>query len=535
MNYYNKNMDSTQLVQIRKDFYLTIRKKVEAIIGGESKELLKYRKIYEKELNSLNFIPIDKKFLFARMKSAQVVLVGDFHAQKQSTRGFLRIVRKIKEPVVLGLECLCDDDQIYLDLFLKGTLSEKEFLNKVAWQKKWGFPWENYRPLFKWAQSHKIPVFGINSKNKNLSLIERDLYSAKKIIDITKKFKKEKLFVQYGDFHIASSHLPKQLKKLNSRLDVCTVYQSPELIYFKTMENQKELSTDIVKLSNNIWALNVLPPWVKWQDYLLYLESGSDKKIKQSEVDPTDSVSQSVELLSKIFGIDTDLTSLSVYTAYDDLFFDRIDKLPIKHKKRILESIQEGISFYIPELQIGYLSRMSVNHVTKLAAQYIYFKQNTYLKTLINPEKDFLKFIWLEAVTYFCTKVKNPKRKTDTLQDIRDALQKEQFDDRGKEALMLSLRQKLKELQFISNQKISNDVSKTQYSMKSYLVSAQILGGIIGEKFFYAYSKKIIHFPRNKNLLFKDLQIKNFYKVYYENLELVESWPIFFKSKFDKL
>jgi len=46
-------MDSTQLVQIRKDFYKTIRKRAEAITGIESKELHCYRQAYERELNHL--------------------------------------------------------------------------------------------------------------------------------------------------------------------------------------------------------------------------------------------------------------------------------------------------------------------------------------------------------------------------------------------------------------------------------------------------------------------------------------------------
>jgi hypothetical protein len=529
-------MDSTQLVQIRQDFYKTIRKRAEAITGLDSKELLNYKSHYEKELDQLSWQSIDKKHLFSRLNSADIILVGDFHAQKQSTRGFLRIIRKIKAPVVLALECLSEKDQPALELYLSGELSEKDFLNRVSWKKSWGFPWENYRPLFKWAQVHKIPVYGVNSISRNeKSLLERDKKSAALIAKVKSKYPQSKLFIQYGDFHIASNHLPKEIRAKIPKADLCTVYQSPEVIYFKIMENQKEISTDVVKLTDDKWALNVLPPWVKWQDYLLYLESGYDKRVKVSELDPTDSVSHTVELLSKSFGLKIDSASLSVYTAHDDSFFDQVDQLSYALKKRILENVQEGLSFYVPEIQVGYLSRLSVNHVTKVAAQYIYFKEKGYRATIQDPKKEFLKLIWLEAVTYLCSKVTNPKRKTDTFQDIRDALQKEQFDDRGKEALMLALAQKLSELQFISQNKVSNSIQLSKYSKKSYLISSQILGGILGEKFFYALTKKMIRFPLNKGLLFKDLQTNQFNKIYFESLEMVESWPVLFKSKYDKM
>lgn len=530
-------MNSTQLVQIRKDFYKTIRKRVESITGSLSKEFQTYSQRYESELNQMSWISVDKRHLFARIKSADIVVVGDFHAQKQSTRGFLRIVRKMKSPPILALECLTEKDQPFIRAFLAGEISEKEFLTRVAWKKKWGFPWENYRPLFRWAQQSKSMIFGINSEVQEKKLSLRDEKSANVIKKIHQQYPQKKIFVQYGDFHIASAHLPKAIKKRIPKVDLCVIYQSPEILYFKIMEKHKELTTDVVKLSEDKWALNVLPPWVKWQDYLLYLESGYDKKIKVSDLDPTDSVSNTVDMLAKSFGLKIETSSLSVYSALDDSFFDQIEKLPILHKKRILENIQDGYSFYLPELEIGYLARLSVNHVTKVAAQYIYYKDGGYTKTLIDPKKDFLKLIWLEAVTYLCSKVTNPKRKTDTLQDIRTSLQKEQFDDRGKEALMLALNQKLAEMQFLSHQKMkfNQDESYKKMSKKSFNISSQILGGILGEKFFYALTKKLIRFPVNKNLLFKNLQVNNFSQVYYESLELVESWPVAFRSKYDKM
>ena len=74
----------------------------------------------------------------------------------------------------------------------------------------------------------------------------------------------------------------------------------------------------------------------------------------------------------------------------------------------LIKSVDEPITVYIPELEIAYLSRLSVNHVSKVAAQYIYFMQKGYLKTINDPRKEFLKLIWLEMVTYLCSKIANP-------------------------------------------------------------------------------------------------------------------------------
>ncbi|MEK6628769.1 MAG: ChaN family lipoprotein [Bdellovibrionota bacterium] len=534
-------MNSTRLVQIRKDFYYNIKKRVESIIGQETKELKNYRETYDKELSKLRWQTIDKRHLFARLKSADIVLVGDFHAQKQSTRGFLRIIRKMKSPLVIALECLRAKDQADINLYLTGQISEKEFLTNVAWKKNWGFPWENYRPLFKWAQQNKISIYGINADSNVKTLKERDKLSAEVIKRIYLQHKKFKIFVQYGDLHLASSHLPlavkRALKTTMPKLNQCVIYQSPEVLYFKIMEKQMELTTDVVKLDQDRWALNGLPPWVKWQDYLLYLESGFDKKIKVHDVDPTDTVAGTVNFLTGSFGLKIDTSRLSIYTSDDNSFFELIDKCPYSLKNKVIDNIREGYSFYIPEIECGYLARYSVNHVIRVAAQYIYFKEGSYTKTILDPKKDFLKLIWLEAIIYFFSKVKNPKRKTDTLQDIRNALQKELFDDRGKDALTLALTQKLSELQFLSQGRYRtiNESALRKYSKKSFFISAQIIGGIMGEKIFYAFNKKLIKLPLNKSLLFKNLQVSAFSKVYYESLEMIESWPISFNSKYDKM
>lgn len=530
-------MDSTRLVQIRKDFYLSTRARVESIIGRESTQLSQYRKKYESEMRRLTYSSVQKKHFIHRLQKAGLILVGDFHALKQSSRGMLRILRRMNPTVILCVECISYEDQRHLDQFILGKLSEKDFLTRIQWKKKWSFPWENYRPLFRWAQINKVKVFGINIPSKSKSLKERDQTSAELIQKIRFLNKEKQIFIQYGDLHLASSHLPHQLRRFLPQEDLCIVYQSPEIIYFKIMEDQKELMTDVVKLSDHQWALNGLPPWVKWQDYLLYLESGYDKRVKRSEHDLTDSVSYSVQLLSESFGFKIATSALSVYSSLDNSFFEQIEKLPKPIKKRVLESIQEGNSFYIPELQIAFLARLSVNHVSKIAAQYIYFVQKGYTKTISDPKKDFLKLIWLEMVTYLCSKIANPKRKSDTLQDIRSALQQEQFDDRGKGALMLALNQKLNEMRFVSLGKIKN-VNQFQtkiYNKKSYVVASQILGGIMGERFYYALSKKNLKLPRDKRIIFKDLQAVHFAESYYEALELVESWPATFKSKFDKL
>lgn len=516
---------------------MRIRNKVEDLIGFRTQSIQKYQKAYELELSRSSWEVGRKQELFKQMNKSQIVYIGDFHAQAQSTRAVLRIARKLgAQNVSLGLECFLVEHQKVINTYLQGHLSEREFLKKIEWKKNWGFPWEYTRPLIKWASQNKVPVIALNSASKR-SFTDQDRFTAGLINAAVRANPARKMLVQFGDFHLASQHLPKQVRKLNRKLLDVVLLQSPENLYFKLLKKHKDPSTaDFVKLSANRWALMSVLPWVKWQDYLLYLEMGNDKKVKVDDYDLTDHVCQAVDVLNKILNMQIKVDDLSVYSVDDEVFFNKIQKLAPLEKAYYKEMLMSGQSFYCPEQQMGFVARPSLNQISKVAALYVLYKLGVYKKSIIDGRKDFLKNIWLEMLTYFLTKIINPKKKSDTFDDIRHALRSEQFTDKGKEALVLALEQKLNEVRFATFQDLTVTQPKksTLKNKKSYVAAAQILGGIMGEKVYTAYQKKILKLPEQKQLLFKDLQGKYFTQAYYEGVEIIDSWPSSFKSKFDK-
>lgn len=525
------------LVKVKYDYYKRIRSKVEDLIGFRTRSIQKYQQDYEQELNRSPWEVGRKQELFKQMDKSQIVYIGDFHAQAQSTRAVLRIARKLgAQNVCLGLECFFAEHQKIINTYLQGHLSEREFLKKIEWKKTWGFPWEFTRPLMKWASQNKVPIIALNAGgNKKFS--DQDRATAITISEALKAYPDRKMLVQYGDFHLATKHLPLEVKKLNRKVSEVVLLQSPENLYFKLLKKRKDPSTiDFIKLSANRWALMSVVPWVKWQDYLLYLETGHDKKVKVDDYDLTDHVSQAVQVLNNILNIGIKVDDLEVYSVNDEVLFNKIQKLPVGDRAYYKEMLLSGQSFYCPEQQMGFVARASLNQISKVAALFVLYKLGVYKKSLVDGKKDFLKSIWLEMLTYFLTKIINPKKKTDTFDDIRQALRSEQFSDKGKEALVLALEQKLNEVRFVTFQDLSF-VTKKNSSLKnkkSYATAAQILGGIMGEKIYTAFQKKILKLPQHKQLLLKDLQGKHFTQAYYEAVEIIDSWPSSFKSKFDK-
>lgn len=525
------------LVKVKYDYYVRIRNKVEDLVGHQTRSIQKYQQEYENELHRSTWEIGRKQELFKQMDKSQIVYIGDFHAQVQSTRAVLRIARKLgAQNVCLGLECFFSEHQSVINAYLQGQLSEREFLKKIEWKKNWGFPWEYTRPLMKWASLHKVPIVALNSLMKR-TFSEQDRHTARLINVAIKAHPTRKMLVQFGDFHLASKHLPFEVRKINRKVSEVVLLQSPENLYFKLLKKYKDPSgADFLKLTVNRWALMSVLPWVKWQDYLLYLETGHDKKVKIDDYDLTDHVCQAVDVLNKILNIQMKLDELSVYSVNDEVLFNKIQKLPALERTHYKELLMSGQSFYCPEQQMGFVARPSLNQISKVAALYVLYKLGVFKKSMTDGKKDFLKIIWLEMLSYFLTKLINPKKKSDTFDDIRQALRSEQFSDKGKEALVLALEQKLNEVRFATFQDLSfiNKKKSNLKNKKSYQTAAQILGGIMGEKVYTAFQKKILKLPQQKQLLLKDLQSKFFTQAYYEAVEIIDSWPSSFKSKFDK-
>jgi hypothetical protein len=232
----------------------------------------------------------------------------------------------------------------------------------------------------------------------------------------------------------------------------------------------------------------------------------------------------------------------SIFTAESKSFWSQFESAIKKGAMTSAEVlyfqglIEANVSFYLPQLKMAYLAQASVNHAAVVAAAIL---QAEYSRTERYPSRlpqDFISLIWLEAVLYFGSKVINPKRKTDTLQDLKNSLAVKGVEAQTgvqRETLQLALQQKMKEIFFLSQGKKVREMLKPQ-KRTSYREAARLLGGMLGEKLFYAYCKNLISKNTLQSLLSKRLDQEGFKNVYFEILEMVESLPEPFLSKREK-
>jgi hypothetical protein len=356
----------------------------------------------------------------------------------------------------------------------------------------------------------------------------------------------------YGDLHLAGDHIPAEMvKNLGAPFakKILRIFQNAEKIYFQLLQKGEEGGTDLIRLSRNAFCLMSVPPWVKWQNYLMYLEQAYDEGLMRFEFDDeddddesdfepldyTDHVGRYVTIMAEELGVKVSLANLSVYTAHDSSFWSQVrERYDQKQQTWIQSLISDENSFYLPEISAAYLARGTVNHAASLAMQYVHAQLSGSQKFFSEMPQDFLRWIWLEAVAYFGSKMINPKRKTDTIADIKVSLAHRNPEETGKEALQLALAQKMHELMVITGVPKHRLLAKPR-KRSSYMVAATLLGGMMGERLFGGYHKKLISTASVVSFFKKPLENENFEAAYYGILEVVESLPTPFHSKKEKL
>ena len=110
--------------------------------------------------------------------SHKVIFVGEQHNIFNHHENQLELIKnyyeKNKKNTVIGLEMFERTVQDSIDQYLKGKLSEREFLEKSKYYKTWGFDYRYYRDIIQFAKKNKIPVIALNQNSDLVRKIARN-------------------------------------------------------------------------------------------------------------------------------------------------------------------------------------------------------------------------------------------------------------------------------------------------------------------------------------------------------------------------
>jgi uncharacterized iron-regulated protein len=95
------------------------------------------------------------------------IYVGEQHADPAYHRVQIEVLKKVAQnhpSVAIGIEWLPQDVQSTIDAWMRGALEDAAFREQVDWHRRWGFPFEAYEPIFRWAKTHQVPIIALNAQ-----------------------------------------------------------------------------------------------------------------------------------------------------------------------------------------------------------------------------------------------------------------------------------------------------------------------------------------------------------------------------------
>jgi uncharacterized iron-regulated protein len=111
------------------------------------------------------------------LSGARLVSVGETHDNLNDQRVELTVVRELHRrfpgKVAVGMEMFREPQQVALDRWVRGELTELEFLKASKWYETWGFDFGAYRDLLLFAKENRIDVIALNPSKELQEAVRR--------------------------------------------------------------------------------------------------------------------------------------------------------------------------------------------------------------------------------------------------------------------------------------------------------------------------------------------------------------------------
>ncbi len=103
--------------------------------------------------------------VLAAIAASQVVYLAETHDDIADHTAQLAIVQALSEQgdIVIGLEMFQRPFQPTLDAYLADEITEAALITQSEYETRWGFDWEFYAPILRYAKTNQIPVLALNT------------------------------------------------------------------------------------------------------------------------------------------------------------------------------------------------------------------------------------------------------------------------------------------------------------------------------------------------------------------------------------
>lgn len=457
-----KRTPHDQLLSLQKKIYRSLSEQATRLLGTQPESIRTYEREYQREFKKLpkTFVTLTREKLIDDIRDSQVTLIGDFHTFAQAQRTALRILRSVQKKGdhwSLALEVFPSHRQKILDDFQNGQINEAKFIEAIRYD-EWGFPWEHYAPLIRWAIEARVKLIALNRPHElGTDLHARDQWASGIITDLFLKNPKSQVIVLYGELHLGHSHLPSQLAKtsrsaIGKSLRSIVIHQNQEKVFWRAARDHKDPGAEILKLGRSRYCVLSSTPWNKLQSVVNWAEGAFPNQplrrdtpeinFKEDDIELHESLNDShstirlitmmrdfAEIQSKFLDIPApSFEALNLYTIENADYFNKSKLKQLKPADRQLLKfhILHNERVYLPDSDLAYLATPSENSTAEIAAIHLL---TCHLKTIKPGEPfheggatDFYRWVMNFAFGFMGSLILNPRRKCDLVDDHAERL-----------------------------------------------------------------------------------------------------------------
>lgn len=395
--------------------------------NGQRKYLREFTEAYPSYHSVLSHSQLEQA-----LASADILLVGDYHALANSQRYCARLVAQRaalrQRPVVLAVEAVFARDQHIVDEWMRDEIDEHELRERVRYDVDWQYDWTPFYELLQSARAYGALVYGLDCMPRGdmRKIAVRDRHAAQKVAEIRVRHPNAQIVVLFGESHLAPTHLPAELASSLPHERVQTVLQNLDNLYWRAA-GERKAPVEAVRVSDDTICVFNATPLEKYESYRLYL-----KRWRCERAQPDDLASvfyNLIDALLRFLGIDKYQPKRAAPAI--------VDSLPEVHSRRSQESfrkllLRKGASLhevesvlddvrnhgccYVSRLNTIFAIGLNMARSAELAAQFVQLACRdrrpglTSIASEQAPDDVFYSRVVDEALIYLGSRVLYPAR-----------------------------------------------------------------------------------------------------------------------------
>lgn len=124
---------------------------------------------------------LDPQAVLEQLAKSRVIYLGETHDSAADHQAQLELLKALyaKNPqLAIGMEMFQRPFQSGLDSYLAGDSTEEMLREFTEFDQRWGFPWQFYSPILKFAKANQLPVIALNVRSEVTRKVARQGFNS---------------------------------------------------------------------------------------------------------------------------------------------------------------------------------------------------------------------------------------------------------------------------------------------------------------------------------------------------------------------